>query len=232
MLGTPLTPTRLGVRPSPALVQQLLVGAFGWMFAGLLLTAGVAYLVNTSDALLQAATNLLLLIVIGQFALIIGIQAVINRVSPTATLGLFFVYAASMGLTVGVIVSLYTGASVVTAFVSAAAMFGGAALYGATTRRELAGLGGLMFMALFGIIIASLVNLLLASSPLGWIISVIGVILFTALTAYDVQRITRGDYAAFAGTQERASILAALHLYLNFINLFLFLLRLTGGTRN
>ncbi len=232
MLGTPLTPTRLGVRPSPALVQQLLVGAFGWMFAGLLLTAGVAYLVNTSDALLQAAANLLLLIVIGQFALIIGIQAVINRVSPTATLGLFFVYAASMGLTVGVIVSLYTGASVVTAFVSAAAMFGGAALYGATTRRELAGLGGLMFMALFGIIIASLVNLLLASSPLGWIISVIGVILFTALTAYDVQRITRGDYAAFAGTQERASILAALHLYLNFINLFLFLLRLTGGTRN
>lgn len=232
MLGTPMTPSRLGVRPSPALVQQLLIGAFGWMFAGLLLTAGVAFLVTTNESLLQSVADWWFLVMIGQFALVMGISAAINRLSPTATLGLFFVYAASMGLTVGLIVSLYTGASVVTAFVSASAMFGGAALFGAVTKRDLSGLGGLMFMTLWGIVIASLVNLLLASSPLGWIISLIGVVLFTALTAYDVQRITRGDYAAFAGTMERASILAALHLYLNFINLFLFLLRLTGGTRN
>jgi FtsH-binding integral membrane protein len=229
MLGTPMTPSRLGVRPAPALVQQLLVGAFGWMFAGLLLTAGVAYLVTTSPGLMDGIAGLLFPIVIAQIALVIGIQAAINRLSPTVTLGLFFVYAASMGLTVGLIVSLYTGASVASAFLSASAMFGAAAFYGATTKRELAGIGGLLFMGVFGLFVAMIVNTLLGSSPLGWLISIIGVVLFTALTAYDVQRISRGDYAAFAGTQERASILAALRLYLNFINLFLFMLRLTGS---
>jgi len=229
MIGSPYTPSQLGVRPAPALVQQLLVGAFGWMFAGLLLTAGVAYLATTSETLLQSVASIWFLILIGQLVLAIGIQAAINKVSPTISLALFFVYSASMVLTVGLIVSGYTGASVATAFVSAAAMFGAAALYGATTKRELAGIGGILFMALIGIVVASVVNLLLASSAIGWVISLVGVGLFTVLTAYDVQRITRGDYAAFAGTMERASILAALHLYLNFINLFLFLLRLMGS---
>jgi FtsH-binding integral membrane protein len=232
MFGTPSTPSQLGVRPSPALVQQLLIGAFGWMFAGLLLTAGVAYLTATSEALLQTVAGLWILLLFGQIALAIGIQAAINRLSPTVSLGLFFVYAASMGLTVGLIVSAYTGESVAAAFLSASAMFGAAALFGATTRRELSGLGGILFMGLIGLIVASIVNLLLASSAIGWVISIIGVVLFTALTAYDVQRITRGDYAAFAGSQERASIIAALRLYLDFINLFLFLLRLMGSTRN
>ncbi len=229
MIGSPYTPSQLGVRPAPALVQQLLVGAFGWMFAGLLLTAGVAFVATTSEAVLSGVASLWLFILLGQVLLAIGIQAAINRVSPTVSLLLFFVYAASMGLTIGLIVTGYTGASVATAFLSAAAMFGAAALYGATTKRELAGIGGILFMALIGIVVASVVNLLLASSAVGWIISIVGVGLFTALTAYDVQRITRGDYAAFAGTMERASILAALHLYLNFINLFLFLLRLMGS---
>ena len=232
MFGYPQTPTQLGVRPAPALVQQLLLGAFGWMFAGLLLTAGVAFLVATSESLIETVASLWIVLAIGQIALAIGIQAVINRVSPTVSLGLFFVFAATMGLTIGVIVTLYTGESVATAFFSAAAMFGGAAIYGATTRRELAGLGGILSMGLIGLIAAMVVNLFLGSSPLGWLISVIGVVLFTVLTAFDVQRITRGDYAAFAGTMERASILAALHLYLNFINLFLFLLRLIGSGRD
>lgn len=232
MIGTPYSPSQLGVRPAPALVQRLLVGAFGWMFAGLLLTAAVAFLVTTSPGLTRGIAGLWLPLVIGQVVLALGIQALINRLSPTTSLGLFFVYAASLGLTVGVIVQLYTGASVATAFLSAAAMFGGAAVYGATTKRELAGLGGILMMGIIGLIVASVVNLLLASGPLGWIISLIGVGLFTVLTAYDVQRITRGDYAAFAGTMERASILAALHLYINFINLFLFLLRLLGSSRD
>jgi hypothetical protein len=232
MFGYPRTPTQLGVRPAPALVQQLLLGAFGWMFAGLLLTAGVAFLVATSEALIETVASLWIVLAIGQIALAIGIQAVINRVSPTVSLGLFFVFAATMGLTIGVIVTLYTGESVATAFFSAAAMFGGAAIYGATTKRELAGLGGILSMGLIGLIAAMVVNLFLGASPLGWLISVIGVVLFTVLTAFDVQRITRGDYAAFAGTMERASILAALHLYLNFVNLFLFLLRLMGSGRD
>jgi uncharacterized protein len=230
--GTAYSPSQLGVRPAPALVQQLLVGAFGWMFAGLLLTAGVAYLVGTSPTLLGFVAQSWMLLVIGQFLLVIAIQATIGRLSPTASLGLFFGYAASVGLTIGLIVTFYTGESVAAAFFSAGAMFGAAAVYGATTRRELAGLGGLLFMGVIGLFVAILVNMLLASSAIGWVISIVGVVLFTALTAWDVQRISRGDYAAWAGSPERGSILAAVHLYLDFINLFLFLLRLLGSTRN
>jgi len=224
-----LSPSQLGVRPAPALVQQLLIGAFGWMFAGLILTAGVAYLVTNSTSLMTTVESFWLLLLIGQFILAMAIQGAINKISPTVSLGLFFVYAASMGLTIGVIVSLYTGASVAAAFVSAAGMFGAAALYGAVTKRNLSSLGGIAFIGVIGIVIASVVNIFLASSAIGWVISLIGVVLFTALTAWDVQKITRGDYAAFAGSQERASIIAALHLYLDFINIFLFLLRLTGS---
>jgi FtsH-binding integral membrane protein len=231
MNAYPPSPSQLGVRPAPALVQQLLVGAFGWMFAGLLLTGGVAYLVATNEALLEGVASFLLLIIIGQLVLAIAIQGVINRATPTFSLGLFFVYAASMGLTIGVIVSLYTGESAAAAFFSASAMFGAAGLYGAVTKRQLARLGGLLFMALIGLIVAMVVNLFLASSAIGWWISIIGVVLFTALTAYDVQRITSGDYAAITRSPERASILAALHLYLDFINLFLFMLRLMGSSR-
>ena len=224
-----LSPSQLGIRPAPALVQQLLIGAFGWMFAGLLLTAGVAYLVTTNTAFMTTVSSLWLPLLIGQFILAMAIQGAINKVSPTVSLGLFFVYAASMGLTIGVIVSYYTGASVAAAFVSAAGMFGAAALYGAVTKRNLSSLGGIAFIGIIGILIASVVNIFLASSAIGWVISLVGVALFTALTAWDVQKITRGDYAAFAGSQERASIIAALHLYLDFINIFLFLLRLMGN---
>src|SRR5450756_2759947 len=112
MSGTPYTPSQLGVRPVPALVQQLLIGAFGWMFAGLLLTAGVAYLVTSNASFMATVESLWLPLLIGQFILAMAIQGAINKVSPTVSLGLFFVYAASMGLTIGVIVSLYTSASV------------------------------------------------------------------------------------------------------------------------
>jgi FtsH-binding integral membrane protein len=110
-------------------------------------------------------------------------------------------------------------------------MFAGAAVYGAVTKRELAKMGGILFMALIGLIVASLVNFFLHSSAVDWVISIAGVLIFVGLTAYDVQRITRGDYAAFTQSKEKASVLAALHLYLNFINLFLFMLRIFGGNR-
>ena len=161
----PLSPTQLGVRPAPALVQQLLLGAFGWMFAGLLLTAGVAYLVGGNQQVIDTVGQYWFLIAIGQFALAIGIQGAINRISPTASLGLFFVYAASMGFTIALIVSFYTTASVASAFFAAAAMFGAAAVYGAVTKRELAKLGGILFMGLIGILVASVVNIFLGSGP-------------------------------------------------------------------
>jgi uncharacterized protein len=236
MNANPL-PSQLGVRPAPALVQQLLVGAFGWMFAGLLLSAGVAYLVGSNVQLLETVAQWWLLLLIGQFALVMVISAGITRLSATAALGLFFVYAATMGLTLGVIVWAYLqtpggSTAVASAFFSASAMFGAAAVYGGITKRDLTKIGGILFMALIGLIVASVVNIFLGSSQLNWVISIVGVVIFTGLTAWDVQRISRGDLAAITGSKEKGSVLAALHLYLDFINLFLFMLRLFGGSRN
>ncbi|MEI7742252.1 MAG: Bax inhibitor-1/YccA family protein [Chloroflexota bacterium] len=237
MTGMPYSPAQLGVRPSPALVQRLLVGAFAWMFAGLLLSAAVAWFVATSPSLLTSIGGMWLVIVIAQLVLGIGIQMAINKISATVALLLFFVYAASMGLTIGMIVWATVQApggigAVASAFFSASAMFGAAAVYGKVTKRDLSGLGAIAFMAVFGIVIASVVNIWLASSAIGWIISIVGVVVFTALTAYDVQKITNGSYAAITTSAERATVLAALRLYLDFINIFLFLLRIFGGSRN
>jgi FtsH-binding integral membrane protein len=228
----PASPAQLGVRPAPALVQQLLVGAFGWMFAGLLLTAGVSYLVSTSTAITEGVITVWLPLLIGQLVLAIVIQGAINRLSPMVSLVLFFIYAATMGLTIGVIVQLYTTESVAAAFLSSSAMFGGAAFYGAVTKRDLTGIGGIVVMSLIGLIVASVVNIFLQSTQMGWIISIVGVLIFVVLTAWDVQRITTGQYAAMVKSAERASVLAALHLYLDFVNLFLFLLRIFGGSRS
>ena len=236
MTSNPLTPSQLGVRPAPALVQQLLVGAFGWMFAGLLLSAGVAYLVGTNVQLLQTISQWWFLLIIAQFALVMVISAGIRKLSATAALGLFFIYAASMGLTLGVIVWAYLqtpggSTAVASAFLSASAMFGAAAIYGGVTKRDLTKLGGILFMALIGLIVAMVVNIFLGSSQINFVISILGVVIFTALTAWDVQRISRGELAAVTGSQEKGAVLAALSLYLDFINLFLFMLRLFGGNR-
>ncbi|HKG58003.1 MAG TPA: Bax inhibitor-1/YccA family protein [Candidatus Limnocylindrales bacterium] len=211
----------------PALLAQ----AFLWMFAGLLLTAAIAAVVQTNTQLLAFAERSFMPLLIGQLVLVFAIGLGINRLGATAALGLFFVYAASLGLTVGLIVSAYTSSSVVTAFLSAAAMFGGAALYGATTKRSLIGIGGFLSMALIGLIVAMLVNIFLPSGPLGLLISVVGVVIFTALTAYNVQRIQAGDLVARYGTVEKAAVIGALSLYLDFVNIFLFLLRIFGSRR-
>lgn len=224
-------PSQIGMRPPAALSAAFLTQAFTWMFAGLLLTAGVAAVVNGNRALLDFAQDGFFLLFLGQVGLVIAISAGISRMSATVALGLFFVYAATLGLTVGVIVQLYTGASVVAAFLSASAMFGGAALYGVTTKRSLAGIGGYLTMGLFGLIVASVVNMFLGSGPIGWMISLIGVVIFTGLTAWDVQRISAGDLAARLGSMEKAAVVGALQLYLDFINIFLFLLRLMGDRR-
>jgi FtsH-binding integral membrane protein len=126
-------------------------------------------------------------------------------------------------------VSTYSQASVVTAFLSASAMFGAAAVYGHVTKRSLARLGGILFMGIIGLFVAMILNIFLNSSPISWLISVVGVVIFTALTAYDVQRIQSGALAAQTGSMEKAAVIGALHLYLDFINIFLFVLRLTGG---
>ena len=223
------SPSALGVKPDVRLQAAFLTHAFIWMFVGLLVSAVVAWAAVGDVTLRDFARDNFLILFIAQLALVFVISGAINRLSATIALLLFIVYAASLGLVIGLIVSAYTEASVVTAFLSASAMFGGAAIYGSVTKRSLAGLGGILFMGLIGLLVAIVLNLFLQSSAISFVISLVGVVIFTALTAYDVQRIQAGDLAAQTGSLEKAAVIGALHLYLDFINLFLFLLRLMGS---
>jgi uncharacterized protein len=230
------TPDQLGVRPAAALSVAFLSQAFMWMFLGLLLSAFVALLVENNMGLTQTVLNLWLPLIIAEMVIGIGLQVTIRRINATVALALFLLYAAINGLTFGVIMLAYTyqtgsAATVVEAFVSAAAMFGGAALYGAVTRRSLTNMFGYLAMATWGLFVAILLNVLLNNGVLDTIISIVGVIIFTALTASTVQRIQRGDFAAMTGSMEKGTVLGALLLYLEFVNIFLFLLRLFGGGR-
>jgi uncharacterized protein len=218
-------PVRVDARTQQALLTQ----AFLWMFVGLLVTAGVAYIVQGNARLLQFAESNLFILIIAQFALVMAIGFGIRRMSATLALGVFFVYAASLGLVIGLIVTAYTGASVVSAFVSASAMFAGAAIYGHVTKRSLARIGSLLYMALFGLLVAILINLFLRSDAASFVIAIVGVVLFTGLTAWDVQRIQNGELVIYTGSTEKAAVMGALNLYLDFVNLFLFMLRLFGG---
>jgi uncharacterized protein len=209
--------------------QAFLTQAFVWMFAGLALTAGIAFVVQGNARLLEFAQGNILILFIAQFALVLAISFGIRRMSATTALGAFFVYAASLGLTIGLIVSAYTQASVVSAFLSASAMFGGAAIYGHVTKRSLAKIGSLLVMGVIGLFVALLINAFLRSDVVGWVLSIIGVVVFTGLTAWDVQRIQNGQLAVWTGSTEKAAVLGALFLYLDFINIFLFLLRLFGS---
>jgi len=230
--GRPLSPSELGVKPDARLSSAFLTQAFLWMFVGLLVSAGVAFFVQSNERLTSFAADNFMLLLIAQLVIVFGISFGITRMNATLALGLFFVYAASLGLTLGLIVGAYPQASVVSAFLSASAMFGAASVYGAVTKRSLAGLGGILFMGVIGLLVASVINIFLGSSALSWLISVVGVVIFTALTAYDVQRIQNGDLAIRTGSMEKAAVIGALHLYLDFINIFLFMLRLFGGNRN
>ena len=223
-------PSTMDAQPTVQ-TTAFLTHAFTWMFAGLLVTAIVSTLVVSNQTLLEVAYRSWIVLAFAQLGIALFIQAALPRIGATVALGLFFVYAATLGLTVGLIVSAYTGQSVFVAFVSASAMFGGAALYGRLTRRSLAGIGPTLIIGVWGLLVAMIVNIFLGSSPLGFAIAIVGVILFTALTAYDVQRISVGGYVNMFGSVEKAAVFGALHLYIEFVNIFLFLLRLTGSRR-
>ena len=223
-------PSQVGVRPDARLSAGFLSQAFTWMFTGLLLTAAIAFVVQGTPRITTVARDFFLPAILVELGVVLGISFLINRINALVALGLFFVYAAINGLTLGLIVTLYTQASVAAAFVSAAGMFGVAAAYGAVTHRSLATVGGYLRMALFGLVIAMLVNLFLGSSAISYVISIVGVLIFVGLTAWDTQRISRGDLAVATGSMEKGAVMGALVLYLDFINLFLFLLRLMGGS--
>jgi uncharacterized protein len=222
-------PSAVGVKPDARLSAAFLTQAFLWMFVGLLMTAAVAFVVQSNARLVAWAGENFFLLFIAQLGIVFAISLGIKRISAIAALGLFFVYAATLGITIGLIVTAYTEGSVVAAFVSASAIFGSAAIYGAVTKRSLVGLGPILFMGLIGLLVAMLINMFLVNDSVSLIISIVGVVIFTALTAYDVQRIQNGDLAVATGSMEKGAVIAALSLYLDFINIFLFLLRIFGG---
>ena len=231
------SPERLGVRPTAQLANRFLTDAFLWMFCAVLLSALVAGLVESNTKLVASVVDLRMPLFIAQLGLGLGLQWGIRRINAGVALALFFVYAALMGLTIGVWVWWYGTAndnpmSVVEAFVSAAAAFGGAAVYGVVTRRSLASIGSILFMGAWGLFVAFLINgFILHSSTMDLVLSVVGVVIFTALAAWTTQRISKGDFAAMTGSMEKASILGAMLLYIEFINIFLMLLRIFGGGR-
>ena len=228
------SPDRLGVKPVARLSTAFITQAFFWMFMGLIVSAIIAFLVQNNLGLTQTVASLWLPLIIVQMFLGVGLQLAIRRINATMALALFIAYAAINGLTLGVVVLAYTyntgtSATVVEAFLSAAAMFGGAAVFGAITRRSLTNMFGYLAMATWGLMVAMVLNLLLGNSTLDILISVVGVLIFTALTASTVQKISRGDFAALTGSMEKASVLGALLLYIEFVAIFLFLLSLFGG---
>jgi uncharacterized protein len=232
MSANPYLPSQLGVRPAAQLSTAFLTQAFFWMFIGLLVTTGVGVAVaGLPEETLLNLVGLWLPIVIVQLVLAFTLSLGIRRMSATLGLLLFFVYAATMGVTLGVILVAYELGSVLAAGSAAAAVFGAAALYGAVTRRDLTSMGAFLFMGLIGILVASLVNMFIGWTWLSFGISVLGVVIFTGLTAYDVQRIKNGDVAVWAGSAEKGAVIAAFSLYLDFINLFFMLLRLFGNSR-
>jgi FtsH-binding integral membrane protein len=216
-------------------VTAFLRTVYGWMCVGLAVTAVVAFYVAGSEALASAIlTNRWLFL--GLFAVQLGVVVVlsggVSRLSPgTATL-LFLGYSALTGITIATVLLAYTGESVATTFVVTAGMFGAMAMYGTSTRRSLAGWGQFLFMGLIGIVLASLVGFFWRSDALQFLVSFAGVIVFTGLTAYDAQRLKAMALALPQGEAGSYAIVGALSLYLNFINLFLSLLRFTGGRRD
>jgi len=213
-----------------------LAKVFYWMAVGLAITAAVAWFTLQSGLVPRLIGAPLMVLFIAEIGLVWYLAARVWQMSPGAATGCFIVYSIMNGLTLSVIFLAYTKASIASTFVITAGMFGAMSLYGFITKRDLSGLGSFLFMGLIGIILASVVNLFLHSSSLYWTISVLGVLIFVGLTAYDVQKIKemgeRGILDQGEAMIQRGAISGALSLYLDFINLFLMLLRFFGGSRN
>jgi FtsH-binding integral membrane protein len=216
-------------------ISAFLSKVYGWMFLGLLITAGTALAVASSETLV---TTLILnrflfwILLFAQLGVVFYLSARVDKMAPATAAGLFMLYSAMVGVTTSVILLMYTGASIVSTFAITAGMFGAMAVFGTFTRRSLAGVGQFMFMGLIGLIIAMIVNIFWMNSALYFVISVIGVIVFTGLTAWDAQRLKQMAVALPDGRTGSYAVVGALSLYLDFINLFFFLLRLLGGRRN
>ena len=214
-----------------------LAKVFNWMAIGLAITGGVAFFTaHSSLAAMIIGSPAFFILVIAELGLVFYLSARVDKIQASTASSLFVGYSVLNGLTLSVVFLAYTGSSIAATFFITAGMFGAMAIYALVTKRDLSGWGSFLFMGLIGIILASIVNIFLKSSGMYWVISLIGVFVFTGLTAYDVQKIKRiGQEGIMAQGDEiiiKGSIMGALTLYLDFINLFLMLLRFFGGSRD
>jgi FtsH-binding integral membrane protein len=228
---------RAGRFPSLAIDAGLrahMLRVYNYMAVGVALTGIVAY-VTAASGLYQAiaATPLIWVVILAPLGFVLILSFGIERMSAGTAAMLFWLYAAVMGLSMGSIFLVFTGTSIARVFFITAATYGAMSLYGYTTKADLARFGSFLLMGLIGLIIASIVNIFLGSSALQFAISIIGVIVFVGLTAYDTQRIKQIYLESDAGdVQRKKAIMGALALYLDFINLFMILLQLLGQRRN
>lgn len=215
-------------------LRAYMLKVYNYMAGALALSGIVAFLTSQNEALMQTlfGTPLMWVVVLAPLALVFFFSFKINSLSVQAAQGLFWTYAGLMGLSMATIFVIYTGASVARVFLITASVFGAMSLYGYTTKRDLTGFGSFLFMGLIGIILASLVNIFLKSTGLEFAISILGVLIFTGLTAYDTQKIRQMyDVAGNQEVAQKMAIMGALTLYLDFINLFMMLLRFFGDRR-
>ena len=215
-------------------LRSYMLRVYNYMAGGLALTGIVAYFAAASGIYVSLAhTPLIWLIVLAPLGLVLFLSFRINQMSLGAAQATYWIYAGLVGLSLGFIFLVYTQASIALTFFACAAMFAGMSLWGYTTKRDLTGMGSFLFMGLIGIVVASLINMFVGSPGLQFAISIIGVIVFTGLTAWDTQQIKEmywaGDGSVVAG---KKAVMGALRLYLDFLNLFLMLLQFVGVRRN
>ncbi|MGJ3259988.1 MAG: Bax inhibitor-1/YccA family protein [Rhodospirillales bacterium] len=213
-------------------LRKYMLGVYNYMTLGVAITGLMAYVISTQPAIMQAifGTGLAWVVMLAPLAFILVLNFGIHKLSASATQLMFWAFAAVMGVSLSTIFIAYTDASIARVFFITAAAFAGLSLYGYTTKRDLTGWGSFLVMGLIGIIIAMIVNMFLASSALDFAISVIGVLIFAGLTAYDTQRIKSMYYEGDgAEVMTKKSVMGALSLYLDFINMFLMLLHLFGN---
>ena len=215
--------------------SAFLSSVYAWMCAGLLITAATAWTVAGSPTAIQAiATSRALFwgLVIAQFGIVFVLSARVQQLAASTAALLFVAYSAITGATLSFVLLVYTGESVATTFVVTAGMFGALAFYGTTTKRDLGGVGQFLFMGLIGLVLASFVGLFVHSDGFQFLLSFVGVIVFAGLAAYDAQWLKVMALQAATGRTSSYAIVGALSLYLDFTNLFLFLLRFTGNRRD
>lgn len=221
------------------LVNDFVRSVYNWMGIGLALTAFVALYVSSSESMIRFIFGnrmVFFMLIFGELGLVFAISGMINRISAGAATFLFVLYSGLNGLTLSFVFLAYTKTSIASTFFVCAATFIGCSIYGWTTKKNLTSWGGFLFMGLIGIIIASVVNMFLRSSGMSLVISYIGVIVFVGLTAYDTQKLKNMALTQPADLDgsvvRKGAILGALSLYLDFINLFLMLLRIFGSARD